>query len=57
MLIPRDPMPLIFPDEPLEEALGSAGDWPVPPVVNRADLGGVLTLPDILSVFRKAAKG
>lgn len=45
-------MPLIFPDEPLEGALGWAGDWPVLPVVNRADLRkleGVLTLPDILS--------
>ena len=56
----KGPMPLIFPDEPLEEALGWAGDWPVPPVVNRADLGkleGVLMIPDILSAFRKAAKG
>jgi CBS domain-containing protein len=49
---------MIFPDESLEEVLRWAGDWPVLPVVNRGDLGkleGFLTLPDILSAFRKAA--
>ena len=52
------PLPMIFPDESLEEVLRWVGDWPVLPVVNRADLGkleGVLTLPDILHAFRAAA--
>ncbi|HTS13993.1 MAG TPA: chloride channel protein [Candidatus Limnocylindrales bacterium] len=54
----KGPLPMIFPDEALEEVLRWAGDWPVLPVVNRADLGkleGVLTLPDILRAFRHAA--
>jgi CIC family chloride channel protein len=54
----KGPLPMIFPDEPLEEVMRWAGDWPVLPVVNRGDLGkleGILTLPDILTAFRKAA--
>ncbi|HUJ31271.1 MAG TPA: chloride channel protein [Candidatus Acidoferrum sp.] len=54
----KGPLPMIFPDEALEEVLRWTGDWPVLPVVNRADLGkleGVLTLPDILRAFRHAA--
>jgi chloride channel protein, CIC family len=54
----KGPLPLVFPDESLEEALRWAGDWAVLPVVNRADLGkleGVLTLQDILRAFRSAA--
>ncbi len=54
----KGPLPLVFPDESLEEALRWAGDWPVLPVVSRADLGkleGVLTLADILKAFRSAA--
>jgi len=54
----KGPLPLVFPDESLEEALRWAGDWPVLPVVNRADLGkleGILTLADILKAFRTAA--
>jgi chloride channel protein, CIC family len=54
----KGPLPLVFPDESLEEALRWAGDWPLLPVVNRADLGkleGVLTLADILKAFRSAA--
>ena len=57
-LNPKGPLPMIFPDESLEEVLHWAGDWPVLPVVNRADLGkleGVLSLADILHAFRKAA--
>ena len=53
----KGPLPVVFPDESLEEALRWAGDWPVLPVVNRADLGkleGVLTLPAILKAFRSA---
>jgi len=54
----KGPLPLIFPDEPLDEVLRWAGDWPVLPVVSRADLGrleGVLSLADVLHAFRKAA--
>jgi CIC family chloride channel protein len=54
----KGPLPMIFPDEALEEVLRWAGDWPVLPVVNRGDLGkleGVLALADILHAFRKAA--
>jgi chloride channel protein, CIC family len=54
----KGPLPLVFPDESLEEALRWAGDWAILPVVNRADLGkleGVLTLQDILRAFRSAA--
>ncbi len=54
----KGPLPLIFPDESLEEVLRWTGDWPVLAVVNRADLGqleGVLTLADILRAFRQAA--
>jgi len=54
----KGPLPLVFPDESLEEVLRWAGDWPVLPVVNRADVGkleGILTLPDILRAFRTAA--
>lgn len=54
----KGPLPMIFPDESLEECLRWAGDWTVLPVVNRADLGrleGILTLPDILRAFRTAA--
>lgn len=55
----KGPLPLVFPDESLEEALRWAGDWPVLPVVSRADLGkleGILTLADILKAFRSAAE-
>jgi chloride channel protein, CIC family len=54
----KGPLPLIFPDESLEEVLRWAGDWPVLAVVNRADLGqleGVLALADILRAFHQAA--
>jgi chloride channel protein, CIC family len=54
----KGPLPMIFPDESLEEVLRWIGDWPVLPVVNRGDLGkleGVLTLPDVLHAFRAAA--
>jgi CIC family chloride channel protein len=54
----KGPLPMLFPDEPLEEALRWIGDWPVLPVVSRADLGrleGILTLPDVLHAVQKAA--
>jgi CIC family chloride channel protein len=54
----KGPLPLVFRDQSLEEALHALGDWPVLPVVSRADLGrleGALTLPDILRAFRNAS--
>jgi chloride channel protein, CIC family len=54
----KGPLPMIFPDEPLEEVLRWASDWPILPVVNRGDLGkleGVLSLADVLRAFRRAA--
>lgn len=54
----KGPLPLIFPDESLEEVLRWASDWPVLPVVSRADpsrLEGVLSLADILHAFRTSA--
>lgn len=53
----KGPLPLLFPDESIEEAMRWLGDWPVIPVVSRADLGqleGVLTFPDVLKAVRKA---
>ena len=54
----KGPLPVIFPDESLDEVLRWVSDWPVLPVVNRGDLGkleGILTLPAILRAFRAAA--
>jgi CIC family chloride channel protein len=53
----RGPLPLLFRDESIEEAMRWLGDWPVIPVVNRADLGqleGVLTFPAVLKAVRRA---
>jgi chloride channel protein, CIC family len=52
----KGPLPFVFRDMSLEEALHWAGDWPALPVLNRADLSkleGVITLDDILKAFRK----
>jgi chloride channel protein, CIC family len=54
----KGPLPLVFRDQSLEEALHALGDWPVLPVVSRADLSrleGLLTLVDILRAFRNAS--
>ena len=52
----KGPLPYLFPDQPLEEALRWSQDWPVLPVVSRADLGqlqGVITLATVLETFRE----
>jgi chloride channel protein, CIC family len=54
----KGPLPVVFRDQSLEDALHALGDWPILLVVSRADLGcleGVLTLPDILRAFRNAS--
>jgi CIC family chloride channel protein len=55
---PRGPLPLLFRDQSLEDALHAVGDWPAVPVVSRADLSkleGIVTLADILRAFRNAS--
>ncbi len=56
----QGPLPFVFRDMSLEEALHWAGDWPALPVLSRADLSqleGVLALDDILKAFRKVPVG
>ncbi|HEV2617229.1 MAG TPA: chloride channel protein [Candidatus Acidoferrales bacterium] len=53
----RGPLPQLYPDQPLDEALRLMGNWPVVPVVNRANLQkleGILSLDDILQAYRKS---
>jgi len=55
----KGPIPYLFRDQSLAEALQVMGDWPVLPVASRADLGkleGILTLADTLHAFRKTPK-
>jgi CIC family chloride channel protein len=58
---PRPPVvvessPYLYQDQTLEEALREFGDWPVLPVISRADpdaLRGLITLPDVLQAYRE----
>jgi chloride channel protein, CIC family len=55
----RGPVPYLFPDQTLSEALAVMADWPLLVVANRANLAkleGILTLEDTLMAFRKAPK-
>jgi CIC family chloride channel protein len=48
-------LPLVHPDQPLEVALGPAQEWPLVPVVSRADprrLEGIVSLGDVLAAYR-----
>jgi len=50
-------LPVLHPDYPLDTALRHIYDWPMLPVVHRANprqLEGVLTLADILNTYRRA---
>ncbi|MGO8792341.1 MAG: chloride channel protein [Terriglobia bacterium] len=54
-VLPRQQLPHLHPDHLLEEAMRRLADWPLLPVVNRADfhkLEGVIGLPDILKAYR-----
>jgi chloride channel protein, CIC family len=54
----KGPLPVLFRDQSLEEALHCMGDWPALPVVNRGELGkleGVITLADILRAYRDSS--
>ncbi|MGC2321072.1 MAG: chloride channel protein [Terriglobales bacterium] len=49
-------LPQLYPDQTLDIALRQMGEWPLLPVVHRADsskLVGVLSLGDILGTYRK----
>jgi hypothetical protein len=49
--------PFLYPDHSLEEALQIMRDWPVLPIISRADpqiLEGVLAHADILTAYREA---
>jgi CIC family chloride channel protein len=51
-----DLVPVLHPDHPLDTALRYIYDWPLLPVVHRANpaqLQGVVSLPDILSAYRR----
>lgn len=50
------PLPHLHPDHLVDVALQRLGDWPLLPVVNRANFGkleGVVSLGDILKTFRE----
>ncbi len=56
-LLSEAALPYIHPDQPLDEALRRLGEWPLLPVVSRADFGrleGVVGLTDILRAYREA---
>jgi CIC family chloride channel protein len=56
-LLPEASLPYLHPDQPLDEALRRLGEWPLLPVVSRADVGkleGVITLQDVLKAYRAA---
>ncbi|MFZ0333335.1 MAG: chloride channel protein [Candidatus Acidiferrales bacterium] len=51
----KGPVPQLYPDQHLDEALRIIGDWPLVPVVNRANvekLEGVISVDDILHKYR-----
>lgn len=51
----KGPVPQLYPDQHLDEALRVIGEWPIVPVVNRANLEkveGVLSVDDILRKYR-----
>ena len=53
------PLPYLYPDQSLEEGLRQVADWPLLPVVNRANLDlleGVITLNGILRAYRTPPK-
>jgi CIC family chloride channel protein len=51
--------PYLFPDQRLEDALRMMQDWPILPIINRADpqqLEGVLALSDVLRAYRSGSR-
>jgi CIC family chloride channel protein len=59
-MLPIRQTPYVHPDHPLETVLRYVDQWPVVPVVNRADLGkleGVVTQRDVLERYREFGEG
>ena len=55
--LPGPLLPCLHPDQPLDAALRYIGDWPLLPVIHRADhrnLQGVISLSDILAAYGAA---
>jgi len=53
-------MPVLHPDQPLDLALSKMGDWPMLPVVSRADfrkLEGVISPADVLRAYKDSNGG
>ena len=51
--------PILHPDHPLDMAMRSIYEWPVLPVVHRADVNclvGVLTMADIQRAYRSSGQ-
>ena len=56
-VLPGKLLPWLHPDQPLDVALRQIGDWPLIPVIHRADfnnLQGVIALSDILAAYGAA---
>lgn len=56
-LVGETTLPIVHPDHTLEVALRRMGDWPLLPVVHRANfshLEGAISLADIMKAYRKA---
>ncbi|MFB3921015.1 MAG: chloride channel protein [Terriglobia bacterium] len=56
-ILPGQRLPWVYPDQPLQVALRQIGDWPLIPVVHRADsrnLQGIVSVEAILQAFRRA---
>ncbi len=54
--LPDRAVPHLYPDQPLESALRCVHDWPLVPVVHRADFNrveGVVSLHDVLEKYRQ----
>jgi CIC family chloride channel protein len=54
-VLPPERLPHVHPDQPLDVALRRVGEWPLLPVLNRADSGkleGVVSLQTILETYR-----
>lgn len=52
--LPNPLLPWLHPDQPLDVALRQIGDWPLLPVIHRADfhnLQGIISLADILAAY------
>ena len=57
-VIPNTRLPAVHPDQPLYVALRKIGNWPLLPVISRADfqkLEGVISIQDILKIYKDAS--